>query len=108
MHEQKMVMIFPADTDQAAEFESNENEVLETDGMEYSQSGTAEFMGEIRKFEEYRVEDGTIRYYFDSENLVGMEMKGTDHESVWYIEEFLDSVDISLFEIPEDYTTFEP
>jgi hypothetical protein len=54
------------------------------------------------------VEDGTIRYYFDSENLVGMEMKGTDHESVWYIEEFLDSVDISLFEIPEDYTTFEP
>ena len=108
MHEQKMVMIFPADTDQAAEFESNENEVLETDGMEYSQSGTAEFMGEIRKFEEYRVEDGTIRYYFDSENLVGMEMKGTDHESVWYIEEFLDSVGMSLFEIPEDYTTFEP
>lgn len=108
MHEQKMVMIFPADTDQATEFDTNENEVLETDGMEYSQSGTAEFMGEIRKFEEYRVEDGTIRYYFDSENLVGMEMKGTDHESVWYIEEFLDSVDMSLFEIPEDYTTFEP
>jgi hypothetical protein len=108
MHDQKMVMVFPEDTDQAAEFDTNENEILETDGMEYSQSGSSDFMGETRRFEEYRVEGGTIRYYFDEENLVGMEMTGQDYESIWYIDDFSDSVDMSLFEIPEDYTTFEP
>ncbi|MCR3956480.1 MAG: hypothetical protein NUK57_09295 [Gudongella sp.] len=108
MHDQKMVMVFPEDTDQAAEFDMNENEVLETDGMEYSQSGSSEFMGETRRFEEYKVEGGTIRYYFDDADLIGMEMTGPDYESTWHIEEFSDSVDMSLFDIPEDYTTFEP
>lgn len=108
MHDQRMVMVFPEDTDQAAEFDANENEVLETDGMEYTQSGTSEFMGETRRYEEYVVEGGTIRYYFDDEELIGMEMKGSDYESIWYVEDFRDSVDMSLFKVPEDYTIFEP
>ncbi|WP_422486650.1 hypothetical protein [Gudongella sp. DL1XJH-153] len=108
MHDQKMVMVFPEDTDQASEFNETESDIVDTEGMTFTQSGTAEFMGETRKFEEYNLEDGSIRYYFDGESLVGMEMTGEGYNSKWLIEDFSDSVDMSLFSIPDDYTIYEP
>ncbi|MGM0396823.1 MAG: hypothetical protein ACQEP4_07175 [Bacillota bacterium] len=108
MHEQKMVMVFPEDTDQASEFTEVEGEVLDTDEMVYSESGTAEFMGESRRFEEYALGEGTMRYFFDDNNLVGIEISSEGLLSQWVIEEITDSVDTSLFEIPKDYTIFEP
>ncbi len=108
MHGQNMVMVFPEDTDQASEFNDTEGDIVDTEDMTFTQSGTAEFMGETRKFEEYDVEDGTIRYYFDGESLIGMEMTGEGYDSKWVIEDFSDSVDMNLFNIPNDYTIFEP
>lgn len=108
MHDQKMVMVFPEDTDQASEFNESEGDIVETEGMTFTQSGTAEFMGETRRFEEYDLEEGTIRYYFDGESLIGMEMTGEGFDSKWVIEDFSESVDMDLFNIPDDYTIFEP
>jgi hypothetical protein len=108
MHEQKMVMAFPADTDQAAEAGSAEPVDINTEGMTYTGKGEAIFMGNTRPYEEYAVKDGTIRYYFDGRELDGIEMKFGGSSNILDIEELREGVDATLFDIPEGYQMFEP
>ena len=108
MHEQKMVMTFPADTDQAAEAGGAEPVDIDTDGMTYSGKGEALFMGTTRPYEEYMVKDGIIRYYFDGRELDGIEMKFGESSNIIDIEELREGVDATLFDIPSDYQMFKP
>ncbi len=108
MHEQKMIMVFPADTDQATEAAPEGPANIDMDGMTYIEKGEAEFMGNMRTYEEYAVEDGSIRYYFDGNMLDGIEMIFDGNSNVLDIEELTDQVDETLFSIPEGYQMFQP
>lgn len=108
MHDQKMIMAFPAETDQASEAAPEGPAAVDMEGMIYTGKGEAEFMGNMRPYEEYSVEDGTIRYYFEGNMLDGMEMIFDGNSNILDIEELTDKVDETLFVIPEDYQTFKP
>lgn len=108
MHEQKMIMAFPADTDQAAESASDGPAGVDMEGMVYTGNGEDEFMGNMRPYEEYTVEGGSIRYYFEGTMLDGIEMVFNGNSNILDIEELTDTVDETLFIIPEGYQMFQP
>lgn len=108
MHEQKMVMAFPAETEQAAEAGAAEPVDIDTDGMMFSGKGEAVFMGNLRPYEEYAVEGGYIRYYFDGKELDGIEMTFEGDSNILDIEELKEGIDEALFVIPSDYQMFQP
>lgn len=105
-HDAKTVMVLPqggaiSGMDEVGEtFEEQE---LETDGMMFLKSGKEEFKGKTYDYEEYSVDNGSIKYYFDKKNLVGLEMTMEEGKSTWEIVELSDKVDESLFEIPSEY-----
>lgn len=108
MHEQKMIMVFPADTDQASEAAPEGPAGVDMEGMTYIGKGEDEFMGNMRPYEEYTVEGGNIRYYFEGNMLDGIVMTFDGNSNVLDIEELSDQVDETLFSIPEGYQMFQP
>lgn len=108
MHEQKMIMVFPADTDQATEAAPEGPAGVDMEGMTYIGKGEDEFMGNIRPYEEYAVEGGSIRYYFEGNMLDGIVMTFDGNSNVLDIEELTDQVDETLFTLPEGYQMFQP
>lgn len=108
MHEQKMIMVFPADTDQATEAAPEGPAGVDMEGMVYTGNGEDEFMGNMRPYEEYTVEGGSIRYYFEGTMLDGIEMVFNGNSNILDIEELTDQVDENLFIIPEGYQMFQP
>lgn len=100
-HETRTIMIMP-------EGLPTENEEISPDDlgqydMVYVGSGREDFMGKDRKYEEYAVEDGSIKYYFDGDDLDGMKMVMGDNISIMEIEEMSNTVNESLFELPSGY-----
>lgn len=72
----------------------------------FADSGQAEFMGQMRDYEEYKDDKGGIRYYFDGKDLIGMEMNNDGKVLQWQIEMFSGEVDKAMFDIPADYEVF--
>lgn len=105
-HSSQTVMVMPFAQDDIIE-DGPQVHNIEADTLEYVGSGNKEFFGESMSYEEYASGDGTIFYYFDDGELVGMEMIFGDGTVTMIIEEFTDQVDESIFEIPEDYQVME-
>lgn len=106
-HETQTVMIMPFSQNDIVE-DGPQVHNIETETMEYVGSGTGEFLGETMNYEEYTSSgQDRILYYFDGDELIGMEMFFENGSVVMIIEEFTDQVDESMFEIPEDYQVME-
>lgn len=105
-HNSQTVMVMPFNTEDIVD-DTVQPQDIEASNMGYIGKGTGEFMGNIRDYEEYSVEDAKVLYYFDGEDLVGMEMISDSGSFLIDIELMSDDVDESIFEIPVDYQIME-
>lgn len=70
-------------------------------------TGSEEINGETLDYEEFTVEDTSVKYYFSGNDLKYI---ATSVEGESYVAEILSmtkGADDSLFEVPEDYTMYE-
>jgi hypothetical protein len=70
-------------------------------------SGSAEFFGAVKKYEEYSVGEEDVRFFFEDSEVIGF-ASGSEEETVQF--EFLeisDTVPAGIFDIPEDYDVTE-
>lgn len=105
-HNSKTVMIMPFIIDDADD-EGIDVTQVDSVGLEFVGTGTGTFMGNTRNYEEYVSESTTIFYYFDGDNLDGMEMIVEGETLIMDVEEMSSTIDESMFEIPEDYQVME-
>ncbi|MGI6677941.1 MAG: hypothetical protein ACOX2Q_02355 [Dehalobacterium sp.] len=104
-HDSKRVIVMPFNPDD--NLDSPQLQEIDAGGMEFVGTGTGTFMGSNRDYEEYLTEDTRIRYYFDGDDLVGMEIITDDVTTLMIIEDMSDKIDESMFEIPNDYQMME-
>lgn len=85
---------------------SVKSEKINTSGLVYTGKGKGELNGKTLDYEEYKTDDGTIRYYFENNKLYAIVFKATDSKSelVMEIIELSDKVTADMFEIPSGYT----
>lgn len=102
MHSEKMVIVSPV-----AEDEELGIDELDFSDVEYVEKGREDFLGNERDYEEYKLEDSRIRYYFDGKELDGMKIISDEDTAILDVEFFSDQVDMSVFEIPKDYEQVE-
>ena len=94
-----------------------ENEEIFPSDLKYIGKGKDTFLGNQRSYEEYKIDMGTIRYYFDGNELDGMmttvnmgelmdddeDMEFEDSSFIMDVKSISKDVDMSVFELPEDY-----
>lgn len=95
------------------------------DDLEFLSEGKDKFLGNERSFEEYKIELGKVRYYFDKNEIDGMELYidmekllADEDEDYEISKEFFENAEVSLiynilslektadmtvFELPKDY-----
>lgn len=98
-HNTKTVMVMTAAT--APDMEDPDQYSA---GITYAGSGTGDFLGKSLPYEEYAVETGTIKYFFDGKTLAGMIFHTQAGDQVMEILEISDKVPADMFVIPEGYT----
>jgi hypothetical protein len=100
-HDMKTVMVMdaskqvPTDTPQAPE--------IKLDGIVYKGKGKADFLGKMLDYEEYTTDGGSVRYFFEGNELKGMENSFENMKTLMEISKLTDTVDDSMFIIPSDY-----
>lgn len=80
-----------------------QNPDIKLEGIEYAGSGTGELRGQTYSYEEYTVEKGRIRFYFDNSRIVGMDYTMDQVTVQMEILSLEERVDDSMFIIPSDY-----
>jgi hypothetical protein len=83
---------------------SVKDEKIDTSGITYVGKGKAELNGKEMDYEEYKTDNGTIRYYFDNKKLYAVVIKSDDMETTMVIIELSNKVAADMFEIPTGYT----
>jgi hypothetical protein len=83
---------------------SAKDEKIDTSGITYVGKGKAELNGKEMDYEEYKTDNGTIRYYFDNKKLYAVVIKSDDMETTMVIVELSNKVTADMFEIPTGYT----
>ena len=99
MHDQKMIIMAPIPT----AVEEPGLDEIDFDKLEYLGKGKGMFLGNERSYEEYKVDTGIVRYYFDGKELDGMEVIADEGSAIMDIQFFSNEVDMSIFELPKDY-----
>lgn len=100
-HDMKTVMVmdaskqFPTDTPQTPE--------IKLEGIVYKGKGKADFLGKMLDYEEYTTDGGSVRYYFEGNELKGIENTFDSTKTIMEISKLTDTVDDSMFTIPSDY-----
>lgn len=105
-HNSKTVMIMPFIMADTAD-EGIEITQVGSEKLEFVDTGNGTFMGNSRPYEEYAAENVTVLYYFDGNELDGMEMITEGESIIMDVVEMSSNIDESMFEIPEDYQVME-
>ena len=96
-HDTKTVMIMSS-----ADFEEEEEDI-DYAGLVFVKDGQGDFLGQTLPYEEYS-EDGTlVKYFFQGNKLVGMEMNIDGMIQVLEIFELSGNIPAGMFDIPKDY-----
>jgi len=96
-HDTKTVMIMSS-----ADFEEEEEDI-DYAGLVFVKDGQGDFLGQTLPYEEYS-EDGTlVKYFFQGNKLVGMEMNIDGMIQVLEIFELSGNIPSGMFDIPKDY-----
>ncbi|HWQ89768.1 MAG TPA: hypothetical protein VN374_07335 [Desulfitobacteriaceae bacterium] len=77
---------------------------IDTNGLIYTGKGMATLNGKELNYEEYKTDQGTIRYYFDGNKLYAIVVKSSGSEMVMTIIELSNNVTADMFEVPSGYT----
>ncbi|MGE5626605.1 MAG: hypothetical protein ACM3X7_00645 [Solirubrobacterales bacterium] len=88
----------------SASFKNVEDDKINTAGITYTGSGKDTINGKELKYEEYKTDAGTLRYYLDGNNLYAIVVKSAESQMTMIIVELSDKVDASMFEVPSGYT----
>lgn len=72
--------------------------------LEYVGKGSATVNGREMDYEEYRIEDGTLRFYFDGKTLYAIVTQTEDGEAIMEILELSDQVPDDMLTLPVGYT----
>ncbi|HHV64614.1 MAG TPA: hypothetical protein GXX46_06025 [Peptococcaceae bacterium] len=80
---------------------------IETDGLTYKGAGHGEFLGKNLLYEEYTTDTGTLKFYFDGNKLVGMEVIEEGISQTMEILEMKADYPSDIFTIPADFTLEE-
>lgn len=102
-HEEETVITLPLTQMEDTMENLQELEELDSDQLEFVGEGTDTFMGNSRSYEEYRAGDTNVFYYFDGDNLDGIEFISGDNSTIIDLESITSDIDETLFEIPEHY-----
>lgn len=102
MHDEKTVIVGSIPEEEELGLDE-----VDFENLEYLEKGKEEFLGNERVYEEYKVDDGRVRYYFDGKELDGMKIMFGEETSIIDVEFLSDQVDMSVFEIPKDYEKIE-
>ena len=100
MHDQKMILVSPIPDMEEEEIGLEE---IDFSKVEYLGKGKGMFLGNERNYEEYKVDVGTVRYYFDGKDLDGMEIIADEGTTIMDVEFYSEDVDESVLELPKDY-----
>lgn len=100
MHDQKMILVSPIPDMEEEEIGLEE---IDFSKVEYLGKGKGMFLGNERNYEDYKVDVGTVRYYFDGKDLDGMEIIADEGTTIMDVEFYSEDVDESVFELPKDY-----
>ena len=79
-------------------------DILDAGNMEYAGDGKETINGKKLEYEEYTIDGGSMRYYFDGTKLYGMSQKSEDGEMFMEIIEITDKIPSDALSIPSDYT----
>ncbi len=102
MHDQKMILVAPIPEPEELEIGLEE---IDFSKIEYIGKGKGMFLGNERNYEEYKVDLGIVRYYFDGKELDGMEIIADEGSTIMDVEFYSEDVDLSVFELPKGYMT---
>lgn len=100
-HDMKTVMVMdaskqvPTDTPQTPE--------INLEGIVYKGKGKADFLGKMLDYEDYTTDGGSVRYFFEGNELKGIEYSFENVKTLMEISKLDDTVDDSMFTIPSDY-----
>lgn len=87
---------------------SNENKEddlnIDSTGLEYVGKGKDTLNGKVLDYEEYKVEGGTLRYYFEGKNLYAIVSQEGANQMIMEVIEFNDNVTEDMLSIPSGYT----
>ena len=117
MEDTKLIIV--SDRYEEGEIENPSSDIIYND-LIYIGEGKDVFLGNERNYEEYKTKKGKIRYYFNENQLDGMELF-LDREGqledenininqaniIMDVEFFTEEVDMSVFELPEGYKIVE-
>ncbi len=97
-------MSIPDTGTQSSPAGSVEDSKIDTSGITYVGRGKAELNGKTLNYEEYKTDQGTLRYYFDGNKLYAIVDKTSEAEVMMVIVELSDKVTADMLEIPAGYT----
>lgn len=100
-HDQKRIMVMKGSD--MSEVPGGQNPDFDLEGITYSGTGTGEFRGETYSYEEYTLEKGMIRFYFEDSRIVGMVYIVDQVEAQMEILSLEERVDETMFELPTGY-----
>lgn len=83
---------------------STNTNTIETSGLTYMGKGKATLNGKEMNYEEYKTDEGTLRYYFDGSKIYAIGVKSGESEIVMEIIEISDKVTANMVTIPSNYT----
>jgi hypothetical protein len=96
-HSAKTIMVM-----ESAEIE-DKDAGIDTDGLTYKDSGQEDFLGKTLPYEEYSIDDGSIKYFFDGKKLAGMKVIAEEMTQILEVIEISDKCPAEMFSIPESY-----
>jgi len=79
-------------------------DIVETAGLTYFGKGKETLNGKEMDYEEYKTDEGTMRYYFNGNKLYSIGIKSGESELVMEIIEISDKVTADMFAVPSGYT----
>jgi hypothetical protein len=100
-HNAKTIMVM-----EAAEIE-DKDAGIDTDGLTYKDNGQEDFLGKTLPYEEYSIDDGSIKYFFDGKKLAGMKIVAEEMTQILEVLEISEKYPAEMFTIPADYTRQE-
>lgn len=100
-HDQKRMMVVKGSD--MSSVPGGQNPDIELEGITYAGTGTGEFRGKNYSYEEYTLEKGMIRFYFEERRVVGMVYIMDKVEAQMEILSLEERVDDSMFELPVGY-----
>jgi hypothetical protein len=69
----------------------------------FTSSGSAEFFGATKKYEEYSTDTGSVRFFFEDKNVIGFESGAEGAAEQREILEIEGEIPAGMFDIPTDY-----